>query len=607
LWDCNWWRGGKEKCPPLAPFNVYFSNAIDMKTFEKGLVTVTPEIPGMKVEVHGSSMTIRGRTKGRTKYEVTVSGSLGDVHKQTMAQDAKMTFDVGSAEPAMFGAESDMVVLDPVARKDYTVYTINEPGLRARLFAVKPEDWEKYQAFHREWERPRRLTPPGRAIFDKTIKPKGSPDELVGTPIDLSGALDKGVGHALLVVEPTRAFPKGWHRPELHIWIQSTTLGLDAMIENDQVLGWATKLADGAPESGVDIQLLGAGSAKSDAQGIARVPLDAKGGKLLLARRGNDSVIVPERWWGGRVYSKTQHSDEVRWLVFDDRGIYKPGEEVRFKGWVRRSGMNRGGDLDAIDGIEGKTVSWTIKDPRWADLGKGKATVDAHGGFDMAFKLPGNANLGAAHVEMILEGVGLDGRDSSHQFQIQEFRRPEFEVTAKSSEGPHFVGEHAVATVSATYYSGGGLPNAPTNWSVTRSTIGFTPPNRSEFHFGPEQRRLFWWMPSKANDTKTETWTSQTNPAGVHRLRVDFDALEPSSPMSLALTSTVEDVNRQQWAGRTSMLVHPSNTYVGMKLAKSFIRAGENIDVDLVVSDVDGNALGGKNIAVKAFRVEMEQ
>ena len=50
--------------------------------------------------------------------------------------------------------------------------------------------------------------------------------------------------------------------------------------------------------------------------------------------------------------------------------------------------------------------------------------------------------------------------DAQHAFEVQEFRRPEFEVTAKSSEGPHLVGEHAIATVSATYYSGGGLPNA---------------------------------------------------------------------------------------------------------------------------------------------------
>lgn len=618
---CSHWRGGKNQCPPLAPFSISFSNTIDLKTFEKGLVTVTPEIPGMKVEVHGNSMSIRGRTKGRTKYDVTIKGAIGDVHKQTMGNDAKLSFDVGSAEPAMFGAESDMVVLDPtdeggsvgvlnarrpVARKDYTVYTINEPGLRARLFAVKPEDWDKYQAFNREWERPRKIAPPGRAIFDKTITPKGAQDELVGTAIDLSGALDKGTGHALLVVEPTRAFPKGWHKPELHIWIQSTALGLDAMIENDQILGWATKLADGTPESGVDIQLLGAGSAKTDAQGLARVPLLDKPGKLIVGRRGNDSVLLPERWWGDRSYVKTQHIDHMRWLVFDDRGIYKPGEEVRFKGWIRKAGMNRGGDLEAIEGIEGRSVAWTIRDPRWAELGKGTAKVDAHGGFDLAFKLPGNANLGTARLEMTLDSLMLEGAGASHSFEVQEFRRPEFEVTAKSSEGPHYVGEHAIASVSATYYSGGGLPNAPTHWSVTRTTSSFTPPNRSDFHFGPEASRFWWWGPQR-DDTKTETWTSQTNPSGVHRLRIDFDALAPSYPMSLALTANVEDVNRQQWAGRTSILVHPSDTYVGMKLAKNFVRAGENIDVDLVVSDVDGKALAGKKVSVKAARLEMEQ
>ena len=52
---------------------------------------------------------------------------------------------------------------------------------------------------------------------------------------------------------------------------------------------------------------------------------------------------------------------------------------------------------------------------------------------------------------------------------------------------------------------------------------------------------------------------AKTNPQGVHRLRIDFDAVEPSYPMSLDITGQVEDVNRQAWAGRTSMIVHPSD------------------------------------------------
>lgn len=620
--SCAMWQNGKESCPPLAPFSIGFTNPIDMKSFDRSMVTVSPEIPGMKVEVQDTGMSIRGKTKGRTKYTVSIAAALADTHGQTMGEVATIPFEVGSAEPAMFGAAQDMIVLDPAGAgvdtrgerpkgapktKSYDVYSINEPGLHARVFAVTPEDWTKYVAFTREWERPRKLTPPGRLVYDKVVTPKKAPDELVATPIDLTPALTAGIGQALVVVEPTRAFPKGYTKPELHVWIQSTEIGLDAMIEADQLTGWATRLADGAPMEGVDVQLLGAASAKTDAQGLARVPLSETPGRLVVGRKGADVVLVPEHYYGEPTYARTQRPDQVRWLVYDDRGMYKPGEEMRVKGWVRRAGMSRGGDLDAIPNVAGSTLSWAIRDPRGAEIGKGRAALDEHGGFDFSYKLPGNANLGHASVHMTLP-TGLSNGSMYHGFQIQEFRRPEFEVTAKSTEGPMFVGKHAVTTLTAAYYSGGGLPDAPVNWTITSSTTGFTPPNRSDYHFGPEPSFFWSWRSdNKKNEPKSETWTAKTNPQGLHRLRIDFDAVEPSFPLKLDITGSVEDVNRQQWAGRTSMIVHPSNVYSGIKLAKNFIRAGENIETDVVIVDVDGKPLAGAHATVKASRIDWEQ
>jgi uncharacterized protein YfaS (alpha-2-macroglobulin family) len=599
--------GYGDTCPPLQPFFVTFSNSIDMKTFDKKVVSVVPEIPGMKVEVNGQSMTISGRTKGRTRYAVTVGGSLGDIHDQTMGDDAHLTFDVGSAEPTMFGAEGDMVLLDPASPRSYTVYSINEPGLHARVFAVGPEDWDKYVKYTQEWERPRKLQPPGRLVSDNVLAPKKAPDELVSTTIDLAPALNGGHGQMLVVVEPTRAPAKGSRRAELDIWVQSTDLGVNAFVEQDLLTGWVTRLGDGVPQEGVQLSLLGAGSATTDKDGLARVAFSDKPGKLVVARKGKDVAIVTERGYGAHSYVRSARADSARWLVFDDRGMYKPGEQVHLKGWIRRAGMSRGGDLDNIPEVVGKTVTFKVRDPRYAEIGTGTTAVDEAGGFDLAFKLPANANLGRAHVELSVAGVSVDGTITQHPFDVQEFRRPEFEVTAKSSEGPHLVGEHAIATLSAAYYSGGGLPDAPVAWSVTRSTASFTPPNRSAFHFGPEPSFRWSWHAKPREDVKTETWTSHTNPQGLHRLRVDFDALEPSYPMNLQLTGQVEDVNRQQWAGRTTMLVHPSDRYVGVRLAKSFIRAGENIDLDMLVSDVEGNLVGGRPVSVKVARIDWEQ
>ena len=69
-------------------------------------------------------------------------------------------------------------------------------------------------------------------------------------------------------------------------------------------------------------------------------------------------------------------------------------------------------------------------------------------------------NLGAAVVQLDAAGTALSGSQHTHVFQVQEFRRPEFEVKAQASEGPHVVGGAATVAVSAAYYAGGALPGA---------------------------------------------------------------------------------------------------------------------------------------------------
>jgi len=116
----------------------------------------------------------------------------------------------------------------------------------------------------------------------------------------------------------------------------------------------------------------------------------------------------------------------------------------------------------------GKTIAWTVHDVRGAEITKGKTELDGVGGFDFTFKVPDNANLGSAQVELRLEASSLPNAVHYHSLSFEEFRRPEFEVNAQTTSGPHIVGDHAVATVSATYYAGGGLPNADVNWNRAR-------------------------------------------------------------------------------------------------------------------------------------------
>ncbi|MDR2013501.1 MAG: Ig-like domain-containing protein [Rhodanobacter sp.] len=584
--SCDW----SSTCEPLQPFTIRFSNPLDTMRFDKSMVTVTPAIAGIKVDVSYDELVIRGQTKGRTKYTVAIAGALADVQGQTLGKDTVLTFAVGSAQPVVFPAEDWMSVLDPASPRQYTVYSINQPSLRVRIYAVTPLEFRDYLEFREEWEQQRKIKPPGRLVFDKAIATKGVPDELTVTPISLDPALAEGLGHALVIVESARPVRKDERIQELSVWLQSTRLGLTAFAESDAVTAWVTRLEDGSPVEGARVSLLGTNAEGVTHDGIARVPW--RDNSLVVATAGKDVAFLG-------AYPPSLPGD-MRWLVFDDRGMYKPGEEVHVKGWVRRANLERGGDFAAIDGVAGKTLHFRVSDPRGAEIGQGEAILDDQGAFDLAFKLPNNANLGRAWVEFNLEQALYN-----HTFQVQEFRTPEFEVGVKASEGPHFADGHAIATISASYYAGGGLASAPVNWSVKRTSVSFTPPNRSDYHFGPEPR--LWWRDvssSEDGDAKTQTWSSATNAQGLHRIRLDFDALDPPYPMHLDLTGNVTDVNRQQWAGRADLLVHPASAYVGVRLAKNFVRAGDAVDLALIATDIDGKALSGRPISVRAARLE---
>jgi len=259
----------------------------------------------------------------------------------------------------------------------------------------------------------------------------------------------------------------------------------------------------------------------------------------------------------------------------------------------------------------GRTYAWSAKDPRNNDIAKGQVTTNAFGAFDLKFKLPDNTNLGYSRVEFTTPGDG--GVLHSHQFQIQEFRRPEFEVSAKvESEGPFFVGQSANASVQASYYAGGGLANAETNWTVTATPTNYTPPNRDDFVFGTWTPWWGWFDYGYGRSDRfygggnTQTFKGVTDASGKHLLKMDFVSANPPRPYAISAAASVQDVNRQTWSSTTSLLVHPSSFYVGIKTPRTFVQKGEKITVESIVSDIDGNLIAERDAEIKAVLKDWE-
>ncbi|MEO6050175.1 MAG: MG2 domain-containing protein, partial [Pyrinomonadaceae bacterium] len=544
---------GSKTCSPFDGWTLEFNNSIDAAKFTNEMLKIEPAVEGLNIYPSGNYVYINGYKKGSTTYKITIDGKITDIFGQSLGQNAVITIRVGSAPTNLYAQGGFMTVLDPNSKPTFSIYSTNLSAVKVRMYDVEPKDWRQFQDYvrHLNYDDNKRPAIPGRLVSDKLVDVQSKPDEMVETRIDIASALDGGFGHVIIDIEPTIRKDK-YDRTRIFTWLQATQIGLDAFVDNTELVGFATDLKTGKPLAGVDLSIYPNGKAgvgselsvvgKEEKGTITQVwewftgaggpnanetqPFDAdgtvatvetieeaqtnrtgdngilrlqlsdsasdKGPNLLIAKLGKDVAFLPENteyyWQDSGNWYKKGESDELRWFVFDDRKMYKPKEEVAVKGYIRHI---TGGKLGDVEGLGNKalTYEWSAKDPRNNEIAKGTFTTNPFGAFDLKFSIPDNANLGNSHIDFTAPGDG--GVVYQHQFQIQEFRRPEFEVTSKvETEAPHFVGGKAMLSVEAKYYAGGGLANAETNWTVTATPTNYTPPNRGDYTFGTWTP---WW------------------------------------------------------------------------------------------------------------------
>ncbi len=653
------WNGGV--CVPSTPFIFHFTNPLDAQSFSKELVKIEPPIESARIYVSGEYLYVEGYKKGRTTYKVSVDASLRDIFGQSLGQTANGIFNVGASEPNLLAQGGNMVVLDPNAKPAYSIYSTNYNSVHAKIYSVQPQDWAQFQEYVRRInydDSTKHPTIPGKLVSDKTILINEKPDEMVETRIDLSEFFDGGFGHLIVDIEPIVRRGK-YDRTRIFTWAQATQIGLDAFVDNQELVGFATELKTGKPLRGVELSIFpngkkpDAGSQNTEtsnqawwgglwswgnsetaakgpsaidskgeeiatesieaaqtnqtgANGILRLPLLEKMAKqqnILIAVKGKDVAFLPENSENyyynldvGSWYKKPQ-TDGLRWFVFDDRKMYRPKEEVAVKGYIRVYQGGKFGDIAPLGDIASGLI-YSVKDSRNNEIAKGTTNLNSFGAFDFKFKLPDNANLGQTRID--LETVGSYEGIYTHSFQIQEFRRPEFEVTAKNeTEAPYFVKQSANVSVEAKYFAGGGLANAEANWTVTSTPTNYTPPNRSDFTFG---KWFPWWRGYNNNygERATQTFKGVTDAGGKHLLKIDFESANPPRPYNVSASASIQDVNRQTWSSTTNLLVHPSELYVGLKTPRTFVNKGEKIVTESIVTDIDGKLIANRDVKISA-------
>ena len=604
--------GKDEDISPFREFQLYFNNALKEEKFDPKLISIKPEIPGADIRHYGNRISIGGVKKGKTTYSVIVSRQLTDRFGQTLGKDLTVKLRTGSAPKALSHAFGPFTVLDPTVDAGIPIYTTNVDKLDIEIYKVEPKDWQNYLTFlhdHRRAATPqdrKNLKLPGKRVYRGSERIKKDADSLVSTRVDISKHLNRGEGNLIVWVKDPTEKKERYRRREFFTWVQGTKIGIDLEIGPKKAVVLATNLLTGKPLPSANVQL-GSNLVNTQSDGQATLNLGLQPAPILTVESQGSVAFIPNstqaygrnNGWQVRSLSPTR-----QWFVFNDRGLYKPGEKARVKGYIRAWQRGPKGQL-AMGGQTDNTITWTLKDPRGNKVQEGSTQLSAFSSFDLELQFPKDTNLGQHRLEL----SGPDLNKGYHSLKVQEFRRPEFEVATKViSSNPHLLQDSANIEATASYYAGGALTDSKVSWSVSASQSSYTPPGRSDYTFGqwtPWWNLGCWWDAGRLNSGSSyKSFQAKTNAEGKHLLAIDFLEMYPPKPTTVSATASVADVNRQQQSSTTSVLVHPSERYVGMKAEKSFVDEKSPFPFSTIVTNIDGQILAGVPLEIELYKVE---
>lgn len=215
----------------------------------------------------------------------------------------------------------------------------------------------------------------------------------------------------------------------------------------------------------------------------ARMTTDAQGEAyfknvdgMVLISTNSDKFAPAKDIYLSRARYYEKKDDEVKYQLFTDRAIYRPGQKVHATAvsYIVKKG------LDASVPGKSMELKFILRDANWKQVAEQKATTDEYGTASVDFELPQGGQTGMYHVS-------VNNRANS-SFRVEEYKRPTFEITFPKVNEKYNWGDTVVVKASAKTYAGVPVQGAKVEYQVTR------------------RNQLWWWGAGSAGQlVKTDS------------------------------------------------------------------------------------------------------
>ncbi len=468
------------------------------------------------------------------------------------------------------------------------VLGLQSMNAKTALVQVCETDFEGYRDFLRnrwqaEWK------PKCSTAVDREVPLKNRNWSLATTKVDVEKDLLRRAAsspYLILRGSPAGKFglgENGYRDGEREFAAMAVRSGLSVALESgaDSQLLRVTDLS-GKPVASADIRLFA--RAPGDYSGMSVVQLSHADAGLKKAKEpgvwtlsGSASVAYAEVRSGSafgvldasgdmasnydfKYVSGADSSTRDYLYLYTDRPIYKPGDRVNFKGFLRAF-TPRGYEKSPI-----ATGSLVVEGPAGAPVYSGEAKVDRNSNVSGSFVLPSGSPLGNFAFRFD-DGKGNSVQNNG-QFSIERYVSPAFKLNAAVSSADAALGGKVSVSVAPEYYFGGAIGGADGEWTTLAQDYFFDAKDFSDWQFGEGSRYAdcVYWDACSYGDSVVGQGTFATDADG----RASFSrAYSGTGEAEKAYSTTVtvtDPATRRKVSQTVSAVVHATDGYAGLKV-----------------------------------------
>ncbi|RCS54930.1 alpha-2-macroglobulin [Bremerella cremea] len=322
------------------------------------------------------------------------------------------------------------------------------------------------------------------------------------------------------------------------------------------------------------------------------------------------------------IWYQQRHDDQynqVRSYGITDRPVYRPNQTMKYKFWTRTAKYDQGD----VSNFAGKTIRVELRDPLNNSVFVKQLPADQYGGVDAEWEIPSDAKLGQYRL---LTPHG------SVPFRIEEYKKPEFEVTVEAPEKPVELGEKVTAKITAKYYFGSPVTNATVKYKIQRSEFNkhWYPTAQWDWCYG----NGYWWF---AYDYPWypgySRWVGCMRPAPFWigwsnnppelvaeqeveigedgSIEVEIDtalakALHSDSDHQYTITAEVRDQSRRTIVGSGKVLVAREPFKVYTWVDRGYYTVGDTIHAHFLAQTLDSRDVAGKGV-LKLLKITYDE